>query len=272
MLFKKIFFGKDKKEMPDGIWRKCDKCGEILHLVQLKKNFWVCPSCSFHFRISARNYIEILVDQGKFEEIFIDYKSKDPLGFPEYKEKIKKSMEKSGLNDAAICGTGEIGRVKTGLFLTDFFFMAGSMGSVVGEKFKLITDKVCEKKIPLIAITSSGGGARMQEGIISLMQMVKTVEGVLKLYENRIPYITILCDPTMAGVMASFAALGDISVAEPEALLGFTGPRVIQQTIGEKLPKGFQRSEFQLKHGMIDAVTDRRNLKETIIKILKILC
>ncbi len=136
----------------------------------------------------------------------------------------------------------------------------------------MITDKVCEKKIPLIAITSSGGGARMQEGIISLMQMVKTVEGVLKLYENRIPYITILCDPTMAGVMASFAALGDISVAEPEALLGFTGPRVIQQTIGEKLPKGFQRSEFQLKHGMIDAVTDRRNLKETIIKILKILC
>lgn len=272
MLFKKATFGRDKKEIPDGIWRKCEKCGKILHIVQLKKNLWVCPSCSFHFRIPAKNYIEILLDEGKFEELFSDYKSSDPLSFPEYEQKIKKLMEETELKDAAICGLGKIDGKETGIFLTDFFFMAGSMGSVVGEKFKLITDVVCEKKIPLIAITSSGGGARMQEGIISLMQMVKTVESVLKMHENRIPYITILCDPTMAGVMASFAALGDVSIAEPGALLGFTGPRVIQQTIGEKLPEGFQRAEFQLKHGMIDMVVDRRNLRETLVKILKILC
>lgn len=263
---------KEKKEIPDGIWRKCEKCGEILHIVQLKKNLWVCPFCSYHFRVNAKFYIEIIMDNGEFEELFENYLPSDPLEFPEYKEKVKKLQKETGLNDAAICGIGKIDGKRVGIFLTDFSFLAGSMGSVVGEKFKLIVDKVCEEKIPLIAITSSGGGARMQEGIISLMQMVKTCESVLKLYENKIPYVTILCDPTMAGVMASFAALGDISLAEPGALLGFTGPRVIQQTIGEKLPEGFQRSEFQLKHGMIDQVIDRRNLRETLIKILRILC
>jgi len=266
MLFKK------KKEIPDGIWRKCEKCGEILHIVQLKKNLWVCPFCSYHFRINSKTYIEILMDEGEFQELFSEYAPSDPLEFPEYEEKVKKLEKETGLKDAAICGIGKIDGIKVGIFITDFFFMAGSMGSVVGEKFKLITDKVCEEKIPLIAITSSGGGARMQEGIISLMQMVKTCESVLKLYENKIPYIVVLCNPTMAGVMASFASLGDILLAEPNALLGFTGPRVIEQTIGQKLPEGFQSSEFQFSHGMIDSVIDRRNLRETIIKILKILC
>ncbi|MEO0255283.1 MAG: acetyl-CoA carboxylase, carboxyltransferase subunit beta [candidate division WOR-3 bacterium] len=270
MFFRKPF-KPDKKEIVAEVWRKCDNCRETLHLAQLEKNLWVCPKCSFHFRIPAKKYIEILFEENSFEEFFKNIESDDPLNFPEYKKKIKKAKEETGLNEACITGKGKIGKFSVSVFITDFSFMGGSMGSAYGEKFYRICEYAVKEKLPLISITSSGGGARMQEGILSLMQLVKTNIGVKLLEENRLPYITVLCDPTMGGVMASFAALGDISFAEKGALLGFAGPRVIEQTIKQKLPEGFQRAEFQFEHGMVDEVIDRRELKKKIIKILNIL-
>lgn len=270
MFFRKPF-KPDKKEIKAEVWRKCNKCSETLHIAQLEKNLWVCPKCSYHFRISARKYMEILFEENSFEELFNNIESVDPLEFPDYKKKLKRAKEKSRLNEACITGRGRIDRFTVAAFISDFSFMGGSMGSAYGEKFYRICEYAVKEKLPLIAITSSGGGARMQEGILSLMQLVKTNIGVKLLEENRLPYITVLCDPTMGGVMASFAALGDISLAEKGALLGFAGPRVIEQTIRQKLPEGFQRSEFQLEHGMIDEVIDRRELKKKLIKILSIL-
>ncbi len=270
MFFRKPFKA-DKKEIKAEVWKKCDKCAETLHIAQLEKNLWVCPKCSFHFRISAKKYIEILFEENSFEELLDNIESLDPLEFPEYKKKLKSSKENTGLKEACITGKGKIDRFIVSAFISDFSFMGGSMGSAYGEKFYRICEYAVKEKLPLISITSSGGGARMQEGILSLMQLVKTNIGVKLLEENRIPYITVLCDPTMGGVMASFAALGDISLAEKGALLGFAGPRVIEQTIKQKLPEGFQRAEFQLEHGMVDEVIDRRELKKKIIKILSIL-
>jgi acetyl-CoA carboxylase carboxyl transferase subunit beta len=272
MLFrrKKPLDGK-RKELPEGLWEKCGNCGEIIYRAQLEKNLWVCPRCNFHWRIGAREYVKILLDDGFEEEIAPDLESLDPLNFPEYREKIKQSSKRTGLKDAALAGVGNLKGRRVVLFLTDFHFMGGSMGSVVGEKFVRSVKRAIELKVPFIALTASGGGARMHEGVISLMQMAKTTVSVLELEEAGIPYINILTDPTMGGVMASFASLGDILIAEPNALLGFAGPRVIRDTIKEELPKGFQRSEFLLEHGLIDRIVPRKELKNTVSKVLDIL-
>ncbi len=275
LLFRKrksLGLESERKQLPDGLWYKCDKCGEILYRAQLERNLWVCPKCGYHFRIGALKYKEIMLDDGDFEEeIAANLESLDPLDFPDYKAKIERSQRKTGLKEAAIAGVGRIGGKRVVMFITDFGFMGGSMGSVVGEKFYRAAQKAIELGIPLVAITASGGGARMHEGIISLMQMVKTSLAALELEEAGIPYIVVLTHPTMGGVMASFASLGDVLIAEPEALLGFAGPRVIRDTIRQELPKGFQRSEFLLEHGMVDMVVPRTELKQNIVKILDIL-
>lgn len=259
----------EKRDVPKDIFIKCPSCGEIVYRNQLEKNLHVCPVCNYHFRIRAMDFVKILLDQGEFQEKIGEHlESVDVLEFPGYKEKIEKSRKKTGLREAAIAGTGPIGGIQIVLFVTDFGFLGGSMGSVYGEIFYRAALKAVENQVPLVSVTSSGGGARMHEGIFSLMQMAKTTVGVNLLDEAKLPFVSVLSDPTMGGVMASFAALGDVIIAEPKALLGFAGPRVIKQTIGEDLPDGFQTSEFLLEHGMIDMVVDRRQLKETIIKIL----
>lgn len=258
-----------KREPPEGLWIKCDKCGELIYKAQLEKNNHVCPHCGYHFRVGISVMKRVLLDGGEFEEeIAPNLESEDPLNFPGYKEKILASKEKTGLNEAAVAGVARIDGKKVVVFMTDFFFMGGSMGSVVGEKFLRAARKAVELKVPLISVTSSGGGARMHEGAISLMQMAKTTVGVLEVKEAGLPFINILLDPTMGGVMASFASQGDIILAEPGALLGFAGPRVIRETIREELPPSFQRSEFQLEHGFIDKIVKRGEMKETVSKIL----
>lgn len=275
-----MFFRKSKKPkeksgpkiiVPDGLWLKCESCSEILYKKELEKNIWTCPKCNFHFRIPSRKYIELLLDEGKLEEFNIELKTVDALQFPKYEEKFKDAQEKTSLNEGVIAGKSSIGNQSVVFVATDFAFMGGSMGSVVGETVAYSIRQSQDGQIPLIILTASGGGARMQEGIFSLMQMAKTSAELAILSKNRIPYISVLTHPTMAGVMASFASLGDIIIAEPGALLGFTGPRVIEQTIGEKLPAGFQRSEFLLEHGMVDIVVHRRDLKQTLIRTLNIL-
>ncbi len=260
------------REIPSGKWLKCKKCGELLYQPKLAENLYVCPHCGYHFRIGIPEYLTILTDSGDFDrEIAADLASVDPLEFPQYPEKIQKSQAKTGLQEAARVGEATIGGYKTVLFLTDFRFLGGSMGSVVGEKFVRGVRHALEHRLPFVSLTASGGGARMHEGILSLMQMAKTVVGVVELQEARLPYITVLADPTMGGVMASFASLGDIILAEPGALLGFAGPRVIRDTIKQQLPPGFQTSEFLLEHGMIDRVVPRHELKETLVRIFNLL-
>ncbi len=259
---------QQKKELPDGVWLKCERCGDILYRKELERNLWVCGKCGYHFRIGCKKYIEILSDDGKFEELDGELSSKDPMNFPQYVQKLKNSQKKTGLKEGVLIGDATIGGHKVVFALTDFGFIGGSMGSVVGEKVTRAIQRAKQEKVPLVILTASGGGARMQEGILSLMQMAKTSAHLAELAKAGIPYITILTHPTMAGVMASFASLGDIIIAEPGALLGFTGPRVIQQTIGEELPDGFQRSEFLLKHGMVDIIAERKNLRKTLVSVL----
>ena len=265
---KKPLTGK-KKDIPEGLWLKCKKCGEILYKKELDNNLWVCPKCGAHFRISSKIYINLLFDNGEIEELDVDMESIDPLGFPKYKDKLKNSKAKTSLKDGVISGKAFIGGFPVAFAITDFSFMGGSMGSVVGEKIARLIRFGREQRLPVIILTSSGGGARMQEGIFSLMQMAKTSAELALLSKEGIPYINILTHPTMAGVMASFASLGDIIIAEPEALLGFTGPRVIEQTIRQKLPPGFQRSEFLLEHGMIDMVVSRKKIRGVLISLLR---
>ncbi|MEW6685694.1 MAG: acetyl-CoA carboxylase, carboxyltransferase subunit beta [Candidatus Edwardsbacteria bacterium] len=260
---------EEKRSVPDGLWIKCDDCGEIIYRKELDKNLWVCPKCQHHFRFGYRQYLEILLDDGKLQEFNANLSASDPLNFPEYKAKYKKASEKLNIKEGTVTAETTIGGYPVVFAITDFEFMGGSMGSVVGEKISQAIKLALEKRIPLIILTASGGGARMQEGILSLMQMAKTSARLAELAKAGVPYIGILTDPTMAGVMASFASLGDIIIAEPKALLGFTGPRVIEQTVKQTLPPGFQRSEFLLEHGMVDLILDRRNLRETLINILK---
>lgn len=254
-----------KHEIPDGLWLKCESCGELLYRKELAKNFWVCENCGYHFRISSQKYIELLADE--FTENFNSIASANPLEFPEYDEKLTSCSKNTGVNEAIVTGEARIGEHKVGLGVMEFNFMGGSMGSVVGEKVKRLIDFAVANKFPLV-IVSASGGARMQEGILSLMQMAKTVSALTILAKAKVPYISILTNPTTAGVMASYASLGDIVIAEPKALVGFAGPRVIQQTINQELPKGFQRSEFLLEKGLIDAVVPRHQLKSTLIRIL----
>jgi acetyl-CoA carboxylase carboxyl transferase subunit beta len=256
-----------KREMPDGLWLKCDGCGEILYKKEVEKNLWVCGKCGFHFRIGSRQYAGILLDDGLLAEMNGNLGPVDFINFPEYKKKLKMSAEKSGILEAVTSGEGKIDGKPVIMAIMDFGFMGGSMGAVVGERIARSVREAKTKRIPLIVVCASGG-ARMQEGIISLMQMAKTSASIAELSREGIAYITVLTNPSTAGVMASYGSLGDVILAEPGALIGFTGQRVIKQTIGEELPEGFQRSEFLLKHGMIDMVVSRKELKQTLSKLL----
>ncbi|MEO0138916.1 MAG: acetyl-CoA carboxylase, carboxyltransferase subunit beta [candidate division WOR-3 bacterium] len=258
-------------EIPDDFWVKCPSCQSIIPNIELEKTSKVCPKCSYHFRISAYEYAKILLDNGIEKEIGGELIATDPLEFPGYKQKLEQYRKLYGINDSSVAGIGHIDGIKVTAFFTDFGFLGGSMGSVFGEKFYRAADHAVKSRMPFISVLFSGGGARMHEGIFSLMQMAKTTVAVIKMEKAGIPYITILCDPTMGGVMASFAALGDVIIAEPGALIGFAGPRVIQQTIRQELPEGFQRSEFQLEHGQVDMVVDRRDMKKTVSRLLNIM-
>jgi acetyl-CoA carboxylase carboxyl transferase subunit beta len=273
MWFKKKVEAKpeDKLKFPDGLWVKCGSCSEIQYRKAIEKNLWICPECHFHFRINCHKYIELLLDGARLDEQDANLEPVDPLDFPDYKKKLKIAQQKNEMREGTVYGFAKIGGKPVIFAAMDFGFMGGSMGSVIGEKIARAIRAARNKERPLI-IVSASGGARMQEGILSLMQMVKTSAELALLGKKKILYISILTHPTTAGVMASYASLGDIIIAEPGALLGFAGPRVIEQTIGEKLPEGFQRSEFLLKHGMVDIVVSRKELRNTLIKILNIVC
>ncbi len=263
---------RKKTAVPEGLWIKCNNCGEIVYSKEIDRNLKVCPKCDYHFRISARERIDLLVDPGSFDEFDSLMKNEDPLGFKDskkYRDRIKAAVKKTGLNSAVVCGICTIDGIEAVLTVFDFSFLGGSMGSVVGEKITRAIEKAVEKKCGLI-IVSSSGGARMQEGALSLMQMAKTSVALAKMRSEGLPFISVLTDPTTGGVTASFAMLGDVNIAEPKALIGFAGPRVIQQTIRQDLPDGFQRSEFVLEHGMVDAIVTRRELKGTLSTLLSI--
>lgn len=252
-----------------GKWVKCDSCKEIIYKEDLHNNLSVCPNCGKNFRLSARRRIKQIADEGTFEEIGANIKTKDPLKFEGYLKKVELLKEKTDIEEAVKCGICKIDGLKVVLGVMDGNFLMGSMGAAVGERISLAIEKAIEEKIPFIMFCVSGG-ARMQEGIISLMQMARTSNEIAKLKESGNVYISVLTDPTTGGVTASFASLGDIILAEPKALIGFAGPRVIEQTIKQKLPDGFQSSEFLLEHGFIDKIVERKDMKETIGKILKL--
>jgi acetyl-CoA carboxylase carboxyl transferase subunit beta len=269
----KISPDSQKKELPDGLWEKCPGCGEIIHKRQLEADLWTCLKCNYHFRIGSEEYIKILLDKGTFKELFKKMKSADPLGFVDtkkYTDRISNTIKNSGLYDAVRIGTGKIDDKQVAFGCMDFKFIGGSMGSVVGEKLARVIDKAYRNKIPLVVVSQSGG-ARMMEGAYSLMQLAKTSARLARLADAKIPYISVLTDPTTGGTTASYAMLGDINVAEPGALIGFAGPRVIKQTIGKDLPPGFQRSEFLLEKGFIDVVVPRQQMKETLSKIIDLM-
>jgi acetyl-CoA carboxylase carboxyl transferase subunit beta len=256
--------------VPQGLWIKCTACREILYHREVSDNLHVCPRCGHHFRISAERRLKILFDNGRFKRLFGKIRSADPLKFVDskaYGERLKSYNKKIGPGDALLVAQGEIDKDCVIVGAMEYAYMGGSMGSVVGEKLSRAIDRCLDKRFPLVTVACSGG-ARMQEGILSLMQMAKLSAGLARMREKGIPYISVLTDPTTGGVTASFAMLGDINMAEPGALIGFAGPRVIEQTIRQQLPEGFQRSEFLLEHGMLDMVVPRSELKETISKCL----
>lgn len=256
-------------EMLIGKWVKCDSCKEILYKEDVHKNYSICPNCGKHFRISARRRLEQIVDENTFEEMDSDLQTTDPLQFEGYTKKIALLQEKTKINEAVKTGIGKINGEQAVIAIMDGNFLMGSMGCVVGEKITRAIETAIEKRLPLIMFCVSGG-ARMQEGIISLMQMAKTSSALAKLDDAGLLYISVLTDPTTGGVTASFAMLGDIILAEPDALIGFAGPRVIEQTLKQKLPEGFQRSEFLLEHGFIDKIVTRKDMKDTLSQILKL--
>jgi acetyl-CoA carboxylase carboxyl transferase subunit beta len=260
-----------KKDIPGGLWTKCEDCGEIIYNKKLEENLYVCPKCDFHFTLGIKKRIESLLDEDSFKELYGDLETLDPLNFKgpkTYVDKIKNDQENTGLREAAIVGIGSVKKKKSAFGFTDSRFIMGSMGSVVGEKITRITEYATENELPLVIISGSGGGARMYEGMLSLMQMAKTSAALARHAQKRMLYISILTNPTMAGVLASFSSLGDIIIAEPRALIGFTGPRVIEQTIRQKLPEGFQKAEFLLEHGLIDMIVHRKNMRERLAVLL----
>ncbi|SCN47850.1 Acetyl-coenzyme A carboxyl transferase beta chain [methanotrophic endosymbiont of Bathymodiolus azoricus (Menez Gwen)] len=262
-----------KIAVPEGLWNKCSSCNAILYNTELEKNFNVCPKCDYHMRISARRRLDLFLDPDNREEIGVNLKPVDPLKFKDskkYKDRISQAQKKTKENDALIVMSGTLKSDPVVVAAFEFGFMGGSMGSVVGEKFVRGINKSLELGVPFIVFTASGG-ARMQESLFSLFQMTKTSAALTKLAKAGIPYISFMTDPTMGGVSASLAMLGDINVAEPKALIGFAGPRVIEQTVREKLPEGFQRSEFLQEHGAIDMIIDRREMRDEINSILAIL-
>ena len=256
--------------MPADIFEQCPGCGEVLYRERLARNFSVCESCGHHLRISAEGYLSILLDPGSFEELDGDLRASDPLEFVDVKPYVNRiaTAESAGKSEAVVTASGRLDGIEITIAAMDFAFIGGSMGSVVGEKIARAGRLALQRSVPFI-IVSQSGGARMQEGIYSLMQMAKTSTILARLHEASLPFISVLTNPTTGGTTASHSMLGDVNLAEPNALIGFTGPRVIEETIKQKLPKGFQRSEFQLEHGMIDLVVDRRDLKETIALILR---
>ena len=256
-----------RSDIPVGKWVKCSKCKEILYKDALHENYSICPNCGNHFRLSSRRRVDQIIDKGTFEEFDLSITTDNPLQMDDYIKKLETLKEKTGLDEAVKCGIGKINGEKVVLAIMDSNFMIGSMGKVVGEKITYSVEKAIELKLPII-IFSASGGARMQEGIVSLMQMAKTAAAIEKLNKAGILYISVLTDPTYGGVTASFASLGDIILAEPNAMIGFAGPRVIKQTIGEDLPEGFQTAEFLLEHGFVDKVVNRKDMKATLYKLL----
>jgi acetyl-CoA carboxylase carboxyl transferase subunit beta len=263
-----------KVVIAEGLWIKCESCKEIVYRAEVERAGRVCPKCHYPFRIGARERIASLVDEGSFEEREGSLRSRDPLGFKDtkkYTDRLKAARSKTGLAEAVITGLGRISGYPVALAGFEFEFLGGSMASVVGEKLTRLIELATAKRLPVL-IVSASGGARMQEGILSLMQMAKTSAALQRLGEARLPYLSLLTDPTTGGVTASFAMLGDVILAEPRALIGFAGPRVIAETIRQPLPEGFQRSEFLLEHGQIDLVVERRELRETLRRILAFFC
>ena len=259
---------RERLEIPPDVWEKCEACGHTDIREKFVRNFNVCPNCDYHRRIRAVDYSALLLDDGSSEELEMNIRSTDPLGFPEYPARIKKATANAGDGDALLAVAGTIEGLPASLGVMDFAFMGGSMGSVVGEKIARLGQRSLERKHPLIVICASGG-ARMQEGVLSLMQMAKVSAVLAQLAERRLPYIAILTNPTTGGVRASYAMLGDAILAEPGAVIGFAGPRVIKQTLGQDLPEGFQTAEFLLDHGMVDQVVHRRDLKHTVGQLLR---
>ncbi len=271
------WFRKEKKpraprterlEIPPDVWEKCEACGHTDIREKFVRNHHVCPQCDFHRRMRAYEYLNLLFDDAQWEEVEGDLRSVDPLGFPEYPGRLRKATTNAGDGDAILTGTGTLEGSPANIGVMDFAFMGGSMGSVVGEKIARLGQRSLEKKFPLVIISASGG-ARMQEGVLSLMQMAKTSAVLSQLADRRIPYVSILTNPTTGGVSASFAMLGDAILAEPGAVIGFAGPRVIKQTLGQDLPEGFQTAEFLLDHGMVDSVVHRHRLKATLGQLLR---
>ena len=258
-----------KVDIPVGKWIKCDKCKEIIYKETVNENYNICPNCGNYFRLSSRRRLEHIIDKGTYKEFDLNITNVNPLNITEYPRKLEALQKKTGLTEAVRCGTGEIDGDKVVICIMDNNFFMGSMGSVVGEKITYSIEKAIELKLPLIIFCVSGG-ARMQEGIISLMQMAKTTSALTKLNEAGNLYISILTDPTYGGVTASFASLADIILAEPGAMIGFAGPRVIEQTIKQELPEGFQTAEFLLEHGFIDKIVERKQLKQVLSKIIKL--
>jgi acetyl-CoA carboxylase carboxyl transferase subunit beta len=261
----------DRRDLPANVWEKCPSCGEILYREKLKENWNVCPQCAHHLRLSANGYVALFTDEGSFREHDRNLRSGDPLEFVDlkpYRERLAQAERKSSHGDAVITGEGMLEGIPVFLAVMDFAFIGGSMGSVVGEKIARAGLRALQRKVPFI-IVSASGGARMMEGIFSLMQMAKTSAVLAQLHEAGLPYFSILTDPTTGGVTASYAMLGDVNLGEPGALIGFAGPRVIEQTIKQELPEGFQRSEFLLEHGMLDAIVDRRAMKREVGRLLR---
>jgi acetyl-CoA carboxylase carboxyl transferase subunit beta len=278
MWFKKDKAPKEPREgrpskVPEGLWVKCENCRQILYNKELARNFKICPKCGYHFRLSAPERLRMLFDGEEYDELEGNLRSVDPLKFRDtkrYRDRLKQYEESVGPSEAIVIGSGTMGGIPVIIGAMEFFFLGGSMGSVVGEKVARAAERALAERRPLL-IVSTSGGARMQEGILSLMQMAKIAAALARLAEARIPYISVMTDPTTGGVTASFAMLGDLNVAEPNALIGFAGPRVIEQTIRQTLPEGFQRSEFLLDHGMLDFLVDRTEMKETLVRCLKLL-
>jgi len=267
---KNITTDTPKQDVPDGMWIKCDDCGEMMHKKQWEGNSYTCIKCGFHFRIGSNEYFNLLFDEGTFKEYDRKMKSVDTLKFTDtkpYDKRIDETIKKTELTDAIRWGTGEINKLPCVIACMDFSFIGGSMGSVVGEKICRAVDKSIKTRTPLFIISSSGG-ARMMEGGISLMQLAKISARLAKLAEEKVPYISVITNPTTGGASASYAMQGDLNIAEPNALIGFAGPRVIKQATGKDLPKGFQRSEFLLEHGFLDLIVDRKNMKEKLTQLL----
>lgn len=258
----------DEPQIPDGLFQKCDQCGDLIYAEDIMSNYYICPHCNSYFRIRPRTRLRMILDKHTFQEWDCVIDTTDPLRFPGYRKKLEHLREVTNLDEAVVTGEGMLGGIRIAIAVMASDFMMGSMGEVVGEKITRAVEKATEEKLPIVIFTCSGG-ARMQEGIISLMQMAKTSAALKRHDEAGLIYISVLTDPTTGGVTASFAMLGDIIIAEPGALIGFAGQRVIEQTIGEKLPEGFQRAEFLLEHGFVDKIVERRHLKQILFKLVR---